>query len=234
MAAMAVVASLNVGAPRRVGAKAGPSGIDKVPTTDPVAVSAPGPEGSGRSGLSGDAIGDARHHGGEEQAVYAYAREDLDWWEGELGRDLRSGLFGENLTTEGIDVNRARLGETWRVGEAVLLQVTTPRIPCATFAAWMGEAGWQERFRRAARPGAYLRVLAPGTVRAGDPVLVVSRPEHGVSVERAFRALTVEPELLSGLLEAGPYLVAGLAERIRAQAGRRSDRTRGAPARDGR
>src|SRR5919108_3138028 len=134
---MPTLQSLNIGAPRPIAAKSGWTGIDKLPTAGPVAVRAPGPKGSGAGGLSGDAICDVESHGGDDQAVYAYAREDLDWWQRELAEPLRSGSFGENLTTFGLDVSGALIGEQWRIGGHVLLQVTGPRIPCATFAVWM-------------------------------------------------------------------------------------------------
>jgi len=203
---MAVVESVNVGVMRSIGAKQGVTGIDKVPTSAAVHVSAPGPGGSGRGGLDGDVICDAEHHGGDAQAVYAYSREDLDWWESELGEPLRSGMFGENLTTSGLDVTAALIGETWRIGEAVVLQVTSPRDPCSVFATWIDHKGWLKSFTRRARPGAYLRVLAGGAIRAGDPVVVEFKPAHTVTVGTIFRALTLEPELCRGVLEASEYL----------------------------
>lgn len=181
------------------------TGIDKRPAAGPVAVAAPGPKGTGGSGLAGDVIGDLRHHGGDDQAVYAYARQDLDEWERTLGRELPAGSFGENLTTSGVDVNGALIGERWRIGP-VLLEVTSPRIPCRTFAGWLREGGWVKRFTQAAVPGAYLRVLTPGEVRAGDPVEIVYRPGHEVTVSLAFRAQTTERHLLPGLLAAGDAL----------------------------
>ncbi|MFH8366164.1 MOSC domain-containing protein [Streptomyces sp. NPDC018031] len=182
------------------------TGIDKRPVAGPVAVAAPGPKGTGGSGVAGDTIGDLRHHGGDDQAVYAYAREDLDEWERVLGRELPAGVFGENLTTVGVDVNGARIGERWRIGADLLLEVTSPRIPCRTFAGRLEEGGWVKRFTEAAVPGAYLRVLAPGEIRAGDPVEIVHRPDHEVSVSFMFRALTTEKHLLPRLLAAGPAL----------------------------
>jgi MOSC domain-containing protein YiiM len=156
-------------------------------------------------GLAGDRVFDVKHHGGDDQAVYAYAREDLDVWERELGRDLVNGSFGENLTTTGIDVNAALLGERWRIGSAVL-EVSCPRIPCATFAGWLAEKGWLRSFTRAALPGPYLRVVEPGTLTAGDPVTVLARPaDHRVTVAMSFRALTTEPELLPLLLEVAAF-----------------------------
>lgn len=187
------------------------TGVDKRPAEGPVDVAAPGTH-RGVSGLAGDVIGDDRHHGGDDQAVYAYAREDLDTWERELGRELPNGVFGENLTTRGVRVNEARIGERWRIG-AVLLEVTSPRVPCRTFAGWLRESGWVRRFTRAALPGAYLRVLRPGRIRAGDPVRVVHRPEHQVTVGHVFRALTVEPASLPGILPAGEALPRELREK---------------------
>ena len=203
---MALVESVNVGVLRAVRAKSGFTGIDKVPTSGSVIVSAPGPKGSGASGLAGDVIRDTKNHGGDRQAVYAYAREDLDWWQAEIGEPLRSGVFGENLTTAGLEVTGALIGETWRIGDHAVVQVTGPRVPCATFAVWMNRKGWLKEFTRRARPGAYLRVLAAGKIQVGDTVVVESRPCHGVTVGTTFRALTLEPDLLLGLLEASEYL----------------------------
>ncbi|MBI0300984.1 MOSC domain-containing protein [Streptomyces sp. PRKS01-29] len=184
----------------------GGTGIDKRPVDRPVRVAAPGPKGRGGSGLAGDTVCDTRHHGGDDQAVYAYAREDLDVWERELGRELANGVFGENLTTSGLDVSGALIGERWRVGSALLLEVTSPRIPCRTFAGWLGERGWVKRFTQAAVPGAYLRVLEPGEIRSGDPVEIVHRPDHEVTVAFLFRAETTERELLPRVLAAGEAL----------------------------
>ncbi|MQA06053.1 MAG: MOSC domain-containing protein [Streptosporangiales bacterium] len=174
------------------------TGIDKRPVDGQVEVRAPGPE-QGTSGVVGDHVCDYRHHGGDDQAVYAYAREDLDRWQEELGRPLTNGVFGENLTTTGLDVTAAVIGERWRIGDA-LLEVCSVRIPCRTFAGWLAERGWVRRFTERAVPGAYLRVLEPGAVGAGMPVDVVSRPDHGLTVGRTFLALTTEPELLPELL----------------------------------
>lgn len=185
----------------------GLTGIDKVPTTEPVLVRAPGTKHDGLgSGLVGDMVGDRLNHGGDAQAVYAYAREDLDHWESVLGRALAGGVFGENLTTTGVNVNAAVIGERWAIGDELELAVTVPRIPCGTFRAWIAESGWLRTFARAAMPGTYLSVVRPGQVRAGDPVTVVHRPAHGVTVAQVFRALTLEPELLPSILAADELL----------------------------
>jgi MOSC domain-containing protein YiiM len=200
--------SVNVGRPRPNPHKeVGWTGIGKQPTLEPVEVRAPGPKSTGLgSGLVGDFIGDNKHHGGDGQAVYAFQREDLDEWEQRLGRELPNGFFGENLTTVGLEVNDALLGEWWRVGSEVVLQVTTPRIPCSTFRGWMGEKGWARTFTTAGRPGAYLSVITPGTIVAGDAIEVVRRPGHDVTISMAFRAATTERTLLPHLLEAGDDL----------------------------
>ena len=197
------VLSVNVGRPRpNPWKRLAATGIDKRPVDGPVAVAAPGPKGTGAVGLAGDRVYDTAHHGGDDQAVYAYAREDLDRWAAELGRPLPAGVFGENLTTAGLDVNGALVGERWRIGGQVVLEVSGPRIPCATFAGWLGVPGWLRRFTAAAVPGAYLRVVTGGELCAGDPVEVVARPDHTVTVATVFRALTGSPELLPGLLAA--------------------------------
>lgn len=202
---MPLVLSVNVasGSPNPADSRR-TSGIDKRPTRDPVDVRDPGPKGAGAgSGLVGDLVADGRHHGGSTQAVYAYAREDFDFWAGELGRSFAPGAFGENLTTLGMDVTTAVIGERWLIGPRLQLQVTAPRIPCATFAARMREPRWVRTFTAANRPGAYLRVLTAGPVRAGDPIKIVHRPAHGVTLALTFRATTREPELLDRLLAAG-------------------------------
>lgn len=192
-----MIESVNVGVERPILAKAGRSGIDKRPAPGAVRIDVPA---AGRSGLAGDPISDTTHHGGPDQAVYAYAREDLDAWEPVLG-PLPAGTFGENLTTRGLDVTGARIGERWHVGDDLVLQVTVPRIPCRTFAAWLDRPGWVPEFTTAGVPGAYLRVVVPGAVRAGDPV-VVTRPDHDVTIGLAFRALMTAPDLLPDLLPA--------------------------------
>jgi len=182
------VRSVNVGHGREgIGVTGRVTGIDKRPVAS-VEVRDPGPKGTGLgSGVVGDEVLNGRHHGGSRQAVYAVAREELDHWSGELGRGLADGIFGENVTTEGLDVDGARIGERWQVGP-VLLEVCGPRVPCANFAAWMGEQGWVKRFVARGRPGAYLAVLQPGTITAGDPVEVVSRPDHTITVSDVLRA----------------------------------------------
>ncbi len=200
---MGRIVAVNLAVPERSDAKdVGITGINKQPTTEPVLVRAPGPKTTGLgSGLVGDQVFDIAHHGGDDQAVYAYAREDYDWWQAELGRPLHSGLFGENLTTTGLDVNGAVVGERWQIGSELLLETTFGRIPCATFQAKMAEPQWTKRFTAQLRPGSYLKVVAPGEVRVGDEVTVVARPAHGVSIAEAFRAWMLEPAELPRLLE---------------------------------
>lgn len=217
---MSSILTVNLAHPRRSPDKPELStGIDKRPTLGPVEVRGPGPRRGGLgSGLVGDAIGNPKYHGGDDQAVYAYAREDLDTWQVELRRELTNGVFGENFTTTGVDVTQARIGERWHVGsDGLVLEVSSPRTPCRTFAEWLSIRGWMKTFTVAATPGAYLRVIEPGTVRAGDAVEVASRPDHDVTVGMVFRALTLEPELL-------PHLVTldALPEKIKKQARKRT------------
>lgn len=197
------VRSVNVGVGREgIGVKGRVTGIDKRPV-DVIEVRDPGPKGTGLgSGVVGDDVLNARHHGGSRQAVYAVAREELDHWSRELGRDLPDGTFGENVTTEGLDVDGALVGERWRVGE-VLLEVCGPRTPCANFAAWMGEKAWVKRFVAHGRPGAYLAVLEPGRIERGDRVEVVSRPDHGIDVSAVLRAFFGDAAAAEVVLAAG-------------------------------
>jgi MOSC domain-containing protein YiiM len=199
--------------------------IDKRPVSAAVSVH--------RLGLEGDEVVDTEFHGGVHKAVYAFAHEDLDLWAGRLGVLLPPGAFGENLTTAGIDVNEALVGEHWRIGTAVLSPADV-RIPCQVFRAWLGRhgvdtTGWSRRFVEEGRPGPYLRVVREGELRAGDEIVVEHRPTHGVTVARMFRALTTERSLLPELLG-----VEGLPETAYAAARRHLRRTgRPAPAGDG-
>jgi len=131
--------------------------------------------------LEGDDQADRRVHGGPEQAVYAYSREDYEWWERELGRELAPGTFGENLTTLGVDVSGARVGERWRIGTTVL-EVTKPRLPCWKLEGRMAIAGFIDRFSDAARFGAYLRIVEEGALASGDAVTVSAAPDGAPSV----------------------------------------------------
>lgn len=189
------VLSVNVGQARRIASKSGLSGIDKRPVDGAVRVFAPGPKGMAGSGLEGDAVCDRKHHGGDEQAVYAYAREDLDRWQAVLGRPLASGSFGENLTTAGIDVTQAVIGEHWSIGDGLVLCVTAPRLPCRTFEVWLEQRGWVKAFTKAAQPGAYLRVVEPGVMQKGDPIEVVHRPLEARTIEEVFRIETRQPSV---------------------------------------
>lgn len=190
---MPVLRSVNVGRPRdREWAALGYTSIDKRPVAGPVGVH--------HRGVVGDVVSDTKYHGGVDQAVYAFAREDLDLWGERLGRRIEDGQFGENLTTEGIDVNESEVGEQWRIGTA-LLEVRYVRTPCNDFKNWMGVSGfdnarWVKRFAQEARPGPYLRVLEEGLIEAGDEIDVVHRPGHGVTVSTMFRALNLDHSLL--------------------------------------
>ncbi|WP_456696357.1 MOSC domain-containing protein [Aeromicrobium sp. P5_D10] len=188
---MAILESINVGPTVDVPwGKLKRSAIDKRPVSGAVQVH--------RLGVGDDEIGDQKFHGGPDQAVYAYAREDLDLWEREIGRALRSGEFGENLTTRGLDVQNARLGDRWQIG-SVVLEVTGVRIPCSVFQGFVDEHSWVKRFTQMGIPGAYLRVIEQGQIQAGDAIEVVERRAHDLTIGFAFRALTTRRDLLRQL-----------------------------------
>jgi len=169
------VVSVNVATPREIewrGRRATTS-IWKAPVPGRVQV--------GRVNLTGDEQADHRFHGGVDKAIYAYAREDYDWWADELRSPLTDGTFGENLTLEAVDVTRSVVGERWRIGSA-LLQVTGPRTPCWKLGARMRDVEFPVHFAAAGHPGAYLRVLTEGELEAGDEVEILERPGHGLTV----------------------------------------------------
>src|SRR6201996_3616529 len=164
--------------------------------------------------LDGDRQADLSVHGGPNKAVYAYAIEETRAWEEELGRPLGAGFFGENLTTEGVDVSGAVLGERWRIG-TTLLEVVQPRLPCFKLGLKMGDPTFLRTFALASRPGAYLKILEEGELGAGDPIEVDlgGRPDHGVSVRLVADAMLVDHSLIPRAQEA-PQLIPSLREQM--------------------
>ncbi|WP_460462092.1 MOSC domain-containing protein [Arthrobacter pigmenti] len=156
----------------------GVTAIDKRPVEGRVKVH--------RLGLHGDVQADRKHHGGWDKALYAYSAEEAEHWQEKLGRDVPPGYFGENLRTRGIETTGAVIGERWRIGESVEVEVTMPRVPCVNFATHMAERQWVRRFTEAGLVGTYLRVVTTGVLEAGDPIEVIRRPEHGITVGRWF------------------------------------------------
>src|SRR3954452_3037970 len=190
-----VVESVNVGAPRPVEVNGHTvlTAIWKHPVEGRVPLSG--------VNLRGDDQADRTVHGGPDKAVYAYAAEEEEWWEAELGRTLGDAPFGENLTVRGLPVSGAVIGECWQLGSA-LLEVAQPRLPCFKLGLRMGDRLFPKRFAAVGRPGAYLRIVSEGDIGAGDAITLVSRPSHGVTSALVSRALVGEPELLPEALEA--------------------------------
>jgi MOSC domain-containing protein YiiM len=167
------------------------TGIWKHPVTGPVAVRG--------VNVEGDDQGDRSVHGGPDKAVYAYAREDIDWWERELGKKLPDGIFGENLTLHGVDPASALVGERWRIG-SVLLEVSEPRFPCWKLGVRFGDPLMLKRFAAARRTGTYLRIVEEGMLEAGDPVEPVSRPAHQLTIADFVHAYLEDRSQLPRLL----------------------------------
>ena len=162
----------------------GVTAIDKRAVDGPVRVH--------KLGLRGDIQASRVHHGGEDQALYAYSQADADYWIGELQRELPPGIFGENLRIAGIEATNAIIGERWKVGLDVEVEVTSPRTPCATFQRRMDEPQWVKRFGEAGRVGTYLRVVRTGSIQAGDHIHRIFVPTHGVTVGKWFSEPTLE------------------------------------------
>ena len=188
------VLSTNVAAPQPDPAGADRvSGIDKKPCAG-ISVFTPGPNYGDGSGVRGDVVGDSKHHGGAQKAVYAMAREELDFWESELGKTLPDGAFGDNLTTVGVDWASVIINQQVFVGSAVL-EVSVARQPCRTFGAWLEQKGWMKTFTQRAQPGCYFRVVRPGEISPGDAISFGPAPGHGVTMGEAFRAKMGDKEL---------------------------------------
>lgn len=189
----ASVVSVNVGLVRTVAhdGKDVATGIFKAPVAGRVTVAG--------VNLAGDDQADRAVHGGLDRAVYAYASEDYAWWGRELGRELSPGTFGENLTTEGIDVNGALVGERWRIGTAVL-QVTTPRFPCYKLAMKMHDPKFVKTFGAALRLGTYMSIVQEGALERGDAIEVVYRPSHTITIGEMSKIYLFERQRLRELL----------------------------------
>jgi MOSC domain-containing protein YiiM len=174
------VISVNVGGPREFEYHGRParSAIWKTPATGRITARG--------VNLAGDDQADREAHGGFDKAVYAYSTEDARWFEKETGRTLPDGAFGENLTTEGIDVNDAAIGERWEIGSAVF-EVSEPRMPCWRLGVRMNDDLFVRRFTQALRPGSYLRIIVEGDIGAGDEIRVVEKPKTGLTVRDVFR-----------------------------------------------
>jgi MOSC domain-containing protein YiiM len=157
----------------------GKTGIDKRSAIGPVRFS--------NDEVSGDVVVDRNLHGGYDQAVYAYAREDADWWEKEIGQSIANGRFGENLTTTGIDVNQSLIGEQWRIGTTIL-EVSQPRIPCRVFAGFWQRPTLIKDFMSAGKPGTYLRIIQEGEISAGDSIEIISKPDHAITIADLYAA----------------------------------------------
>lgn len=199
---MATLLSVNIATAPTFGSwtgSEGSTGIDKRPAAQRVRLF--------DDHVEGDTVVDRKHHGGEHKAVYAYAREDAEWWEQEIGRELAPGSFGENLTTQGFDLNAAVIGERWRIGTAVL-EVSEPRIPCRVFAGFWDRPDLIKEFSSAGRSGTYLRIVEDGDVGAGDTITVIHRPPHGVTLGAAFSARVgngaSRADLVPGLADFAP------------------------------
>ena len=201
--------SVNVGKPKPLGQWRGQtigSGIVKTPVEGRVAVRG--------VNLDGDAQADWRVHGGPDKAVYAYAREDGDWWAAELDREIPPGMFGENLTTVGVDCSGAVIGERWRIG-TVELEVCQPRMPCFKLGMRFGDGRMLRRFAQASRPGVYFRIVTEGELGVGDDIEIVDRPDHGITIAQVSDAFLLDRSLLPRVLEA-PQLAEALREMVAA------------------
>lgn len=161
----------------------GRTGIDKEPINGQIRLE--------NNGVAGDSVIDRKAHGGYDKAVYAYAREDALWWEEQIGKSIRYGAFGENLTTLGIDLNQSLIGERWSIGSAIL-EVSEPRIPCRVFAGFWNRPTLIKDFTEARRSGTYLRIIQEGSIEAGDQIEIVYRPKHKITILDLFEAKSGE------------------------------------------
>jgi MOSC domain-containing protein YiiM len=193
---MAKLDSINVGQPRPIPTKSAKTGIYKEPVPSATLTA---------QGIEGDAVMDRKHHGGVDQAVYLYFADDYAWWSKELGETVAPGTFGDNLTISGVEGRSVAVGDRFTIG-SVVLEVTSHRTPCLTFALRMGDAKFVRRFHRAGRPGAYCRVITPGSIEAGKPVTCQPFAGERITVSELMKTLDgardVDPAFLRRALAA--------------------------------
>lgn len=195
------VLSTNIAQPFEVaGRSPRQTGIHKV-AVDSLDVFVPGPNYGDGSGVAGDFVGDSKHHGGAEKAVYLYAREELDYWGEQARTSYPNGMFGENVTTAGISWSEVLVNQRFSVGSAVL-EVSSPRQPCRTFADWLGLQGWVKTFAQHGDCGAYARVIEPGTIKPGDGFTFHEGPGHGITMGMVFAAVMGNLEVAKKVVEA--------------------------------
>lgn len=188
------ILSVNTGKARAFDVALGRTGIFKLPQKGRLPIHA--------LGVGDDDICNSEFHGGTDQAVYLYGQPDYQFWEAELGRELPPGTFGENLTVAGLESQKMMIGDRLRIGSA-LLEFTSPRNPCTTFAKVMGEGNWVKRFHEAQRPGVYARVLEPGDVAAGDQAILIPFEGEKIPItELTANYKKPEPERMKWLLKA--------------------------------
>ena len=190
---MAKILSINIAARIHTepwAGSVGKTGIDKRPV--------PGLVGFANNSVANDQVLDSKVHGGYDKAVYAYAREDADWWQAQIGREISNGQFGENLTTQGIDLNSCLIGERWQIGE-VILEISEPRIPCKVFAGFWDRPSLIKEFTDARRSGAYLRIIQEGAFEAGSEINVISRPDHQITIKDIFSAKAGERDKIAAI-----------------------------------
>ncbi|MFK7816451.1 MAG: MOSC domain-containing protein [Gammaproteobacteria bacterium] len=191
---IAKLVSINVGTPKEFEYKGRTaiSAIWKLPITGRVTAKG--------INLNGDDQADRKAHGGYDKAIYAYAMEDLQWWEQQIKQEIVPGQFGENLTTQGLDVNQALIGEHWKIGSTIL-EVSEPRIPCWRFGVRMKDKTFPKIFTKALRPGAYLRIIEEGDIGTGDEIKIMHKPTHDLTIKDVFRIFTKDRNEAACLLE---------------------------------
>lgn len=176
------------------------TGIHKV-SVESLSVFSPGPHYGDGSGVAGDFVGDSKHHGGAEKAVYLYAREELDYWGKEAEIHYPNGMFGENITSTGVVWSEALINQRFSVGSAVL-EISSPRQPCRTFADWLGRRGWAKAFAQRGDCGTYARVIEPGSITPGDAIVFHQSPEHGITMGMVFAAVMGDLEIARTVVSA--------------------------------
>lgn len=200
VSATPLVLSTNIAQPFEVaGRSPRQTGIRKV-AVDSLEVFVPGPNYGDGSGVAGDFVGDSKHHGGAEKAVYLYAREELDYWGEQAGTSYPNGMFGENITTTGVSWSEVLVNQRFSIGSAVL-EVSSPRQPCRSFADWLGRKGWAKTFAQHGDCGTYARVIEAGTIMPGDSIVFHQSPEHGITMGMVFAAVMGDLEVAQKVVE---------------------------------
>lgn len=156
----------------------------------------------GAEDVENDHVIDRRYHGGTEKACYLYSADHYSFWQNKYpDLEWKSGMFGENLTVIGLDESVIRIGDCYRIGDAIV-QVSQPRQPCFKLGIRFNDQAIVDDFWEAPYPGVYVRVIQPGAVKNGDELILTEQNPESLSIAEVFSLFSANPNTLGRIQEA--------------------------------